>query len=176
MRIKEVIGNVKSWIKGKLINDTILDEYFEWWCDEEKDYTYGDEDELYEYIDELIENINGMFKLNDGYNPNGSSLAEGFQVDFDEMMEEAMEYAEGDWDDEDKFGFSKNFAHSLDNPFVNTDGYMWIPISEAVEELLGNDARKLEGIEGTVGQKIMLGFLMQGNDGVLDPIYVYHSF
>ena len=53
---------------------------------------------------------------------------------------------------------------------------MCMPICEAVEALLGNDARKLEEIEGTVGQKIVLGFLMQGNDGGLDPIYVYHSF
>ena len=175
MTIREVIGNVKSWIKGKLIHDTILDEYFEWWCDD-RGFIDGDEDELYEYIDELIEELYGMFKLNDGYNPNGSSLAEGFQVDFDEMMESSMEYSEGDWDDEDKFGFSKNLAHSLDNPFANTDGYMCMPICEAVEALLGNDARKLEEIEGTVGQKIVLGFLMQGNDGGLDPIYVYHSF
>ena len=29
MRIREVISNVKNWIKGKLIHDTILDEYFE---------------------------------------------------------------------------------------------------------------------------------------------------
>ena len=175
MIINEVIGNVKNWIKGKLINDTILDEYFEWWCDD-RGFLDGDEDELYEYIDELTEELYGMFKLNEGYNPNGSSLAEGYQVDFEEMMDEVMEYAEGDWDDEDKFGFSKTLAHSLDNPFANTDGYRWIPICEAVETLLGNDARKLEGIEGTVGQKIMLGFLMQGNDGGLDPTYVYHSF
>ena len=53
---------------------------------------------------------------------------------------------------------------------------MWTPICDAVEALLGNDARKLGNIEGTVGQKIMLGFLMQGNDGGLDPTYVYHSF
>jgi hypothetical protein len=175
MRIREVISNVKNWIKGKLIHDTILDEYFEEWC-EDRGFLSDDEDELYEYIDELTEELYGMFKINEGYNPNGSFLAEGFQVDFDDMMDEVMEYAEGDWDDEDKFGFSKNLAHSLDNPFANTDGYMWIPICEAVETLLGNDARKLAGIEGTVGQKIMLGFLMQGNDGGLDPIYVYHSF
>ena len=176
MTINEVIGNIKSWIKGKLVNDTILDEYFGWWCDEEKNYSYGDEDELYEYIDELTENLYEMFKINNGYNPNGSSLAEGFQVDFDEMMDEPMGYSVEDWDDDDKFDFSKNLSRSLDNPFANTDGYMWIPICEAVEALLGNDASILGEIEETVGQKIMLGFLMQGNDGGLDPIYVYYSF
>lgn len=175
MRIREVISNVKNWIKGKLIHDTILDEYFEWWCDD-KGFIDGDENELYEYIDELTEELYGMFKINEGYNPNGSSLAEGFQVDFDEMMDEPMGYSLRDWDDEDKFDFSKNLAHSLDNPFANTYDYMWVPICEAVEELLGNDASKLEEIDGTVGQKIMLGFLMQGNDGGLDPIYVYYSF
>ena len=171
MTIREIIGNAKNWIQGKLINDTVLDEYFEWWCDEH-DYTYGDEDELHIYIDELLNNLYQIFSDTRPGDPNGSSIAEGFQVDYEDMMEGVYEE---EWDEESKWAFAKELAHSLSNPFADSEGYEWIPISEAIQNTFGDDARKLGSVEGSVGQKIALGFLMQGNDGGLDPLYVFHS-
>ena len=172
MTIREVIGNAKNWIQGKLINDTVLDEYFEWWCDE-NDYNYGDEDDLHIYIDELSNNLYQIFMDTRTGDPNGSSIAEGFQVDYEDMMEGVYE---DEYDEDSKWASAKQLAHSLSNPFADSEGYEWIPIVEAIQATFGDDARKIGSVEGTVGQKIALGFLMQGNDGGLDPIYVYHSF
>lgn len=169
MTIREVIGNVKSWIKGKLIHDTILDEYFEWWCDD-RGFLDGDEDELYEYIGELSEYLISMFDME--FNPKtGTPLALGFQQDYEEMSERI----EDEGDNESYQEMCKMLARSLSNPFANEYDYMWMPIVDAVHAIIGQDASKLRDVEGTVGQKIALGFLMQGSDGPLAWAYVHYA-
>ena len=66
-------------------------------------------------------------------------------------------------------------ARSLSNPFANEYDYMWMPIVDAVHATIGQDASKLTDVEGTVGQKIALGFLMQGTDGPLAWAYVHYA-
>ena len=175
MTIREVIGYAKNWIKGKLIHDTVLDEYFEEWCSEHG-YDSVDNDNRYDYIDELQESLFRMFELHEGYSPQGSSLSEGYQVDYDEFMDGIMEMSEDEeWTNDDMFNIAKQFSWKLSRPFDWSYGYEYMPIMEAIRNTFGDDPSELGDVEATVGQKIMLGFLMQGTDGRLDPIYLYHS-
>ena len=152
MTIREVIGNVKSWIQGKLINGTELDEYFEAWCSE-NGYDSADENNVHDYINELLDYLYSLF---------------GFQQD----AEEAMEQMEGE---DDHQYICKMIARSLKNPFANEWYYMWSPICDAVAATFGEDAGKLRDVEGSIGQKLALGFCMQGTDGPLAWAYVHYS-
>lgn len=166
MTIREVIGYTKNWITGKLINGTELDEYFEAWCSE-NGYDSADENNVHDYINELIDLLYSLFDME--FNPRtGTPLALGFQQDAEEHLEQMQ-------DEEDKQYVCKMIARSLSNPFANEYDYMWMPIVDAVEATFGSDAGKLAEVEGAVGQKIMLGFLMQGTDGPLAWAYVHYS-
>ena len=166
MTIREVIGYTKNWMQGELINGTKLDEYFEAWCSE-NGYDSADENNVHDYINELLDYLYSLFDMK--FNPStGTPLALGFQQD----AEEAMEQMEGE---DDHQYICKMIARSLSNPFANEWDYMWSPICDAVEATFGKDAAKIREVEASIGQKLVLGFCMQGTDGPLAWAYVHYS-
>lgn len=168
MTIREVIGYTKNWMQGQLINGTELDEYFEAWCSE-NGYDSADEDNVHDYIDELLDYLYSLFEMK--FNPStGTPLALGFQED----AEEVMEQMEGEDEDDHQY-ICKMIARKLDNPFFHEWDWYWVPVCHGVAATFGEDAGKLREVEGEIGQKLVLGFCMQGTDGPLAWAYVYYS-
>ena len=167
MTIREVIGNVKNWIKGTLINGTELDEYFEDWCSQ-NGYDSTD-DNRFDYIDEVQDYLFSLFNME--FNPStGTPLALGFQQDAEELIEEMEMEGEDDYQ-----YICKMIARKIDNPFFNEWHWYWSPVCDAIEATFGSDAAKLSEVEASIGQKLVLGFCMQGTDGPLAWAYVHYS-
>lgn len=168
MTLKEIIGKAKQWMESELINGTDLEDYFDSWCSE-NGYDSADEDNVHDYVEEVLDYFYSLFNMK--FNPStGTPLALGFQYDAEEVMDE---FHGGD--EEDREAMSQMIARKLDNPFFHEWDWYWAPVCHAVAATFGKNPGNLGEVECELGQKLVLAFCMQGNDGGLAWAYVYYS-
>lgn len=188
MNIKELVGNIKSWISQNAT--TKLRKEWEWWHEEmvmhAENRNLGREEREYflktpfektvnVFIDDVMNDFVGNLKSDldsDGLGRTYSSIARDCQYAFDEIEDEAIDMA-GDYYDNDEVReeIANKLTHELDNPFLNLDGYYWLPIVIAMDEI-GFGEKELRNLRGTMGQILVIAFYLQGNDDRLDRNYI----
>ena len=156
--LKELVREIYAYLVREIKPGRELEENFEWYC-EEYNLNPNHKPSRQQYakfiMEAFVENMKG--------------IAKDFQYDFEETKDDIISYDEDD--DINEF-IAKELSETLDNPFFNTYNYEWEPIVMALDNIGIQETSALHNIRANVGQKILLAFYIQGNDGPLSWAYI----
>lgn len=170
MKIKEIYNDVLNYLKSQVRVGGELEDMLEWFCSEEG-LNIDEENSRVIYIEQLTDIFRNNIRMSE-HEYGDFTLAQDFQNAYDEIVDEiedeSLYYVDEMEDNEMSEIVAHRLADELENPFFNEWGYNWEPICQAFAAIGFKDMSDVNKVDGaTNGQKIVLQFYIQGNDGPL---------
>ena len=163
--INTIIDNALGWMKECLLNGDKLDEWFNEYCDANNE-PEGDREQLIKYINGLTRITKWCFGKTESKLPICSRYDD--EVNF---------YSAGRnlTNEKHKKIVAERIAERIKHPFKHWDDCEWLPISEAIRVTFTKHTSTIAGVNGTPGQKIILAFLIKGNEGEINWQDIYYA-
>lgn len=183
MTYQQLLAKLKTWVSQNV--ETTLREYWEAWYDEyyslaenrqlNREFTEfflntPFEETKNNYIADVLDDFASRM-VSDGDWNSVSSDAEELEDAWDEIREEVEEISAeyGDIGENEKF-IAKRIAREYSCPWANDYEFIWGPIVVALDAI-GFEEKQLRDFQGTVGQRLILAFYINGNDGQIPWYY-----
>lgn len=183
MTYQQLLAKLKMWVSQNA--DTSLREYWETWYDENHSLAENRqlnreftefflntpfEETKNNFIADVLDDFASRMVSNGDWN-SMSSDAEELEDAWDEIREDVEETSAeyGDIGENEQF-IAKRIAREYACPWANDDEFIWGSIVDALDAI-GFDDKSLRDFQGTVGQRLILAFYINGNDGQL-PWYL----
>lgn len=183
MTYQQLLAKLKTWVSQNV--ETTLREYWEAWYDEyyslaenrqlNREFTEfflntPFEETKNNYIADVLDDFASRM-VSDGDWNSVSSDAEELEDAWDEIREEVEEISAeyGDIGENEKF-IAKRIAREYSCPWADDYEFIWAPIVVALDAI-GFEEKELRDFQGTVGQRLVLAFYINGNDGQIPWYY-----
>ena len=159
IKLQKIIKDVRWFLNAQVDLGKMESENYKWYC-EENLLNPKHRPSRQKYVEELMGEFTETLR----------HISADFNNEYSDIIDEVEDY-----DDEWEYleYIAKNLSHRLANPFNDTWTYMWEPIVDAMREIGLSDTGVLKDVDASVGEKLVLAFYIQGNDGPLPWAYIH---